>query len=323
MQDTPHRLHHIPCARSEIAAQPPSGSKPQSLRLWQLALSAMLASACISAAAQDPGKHGLDYTYAPGSPQYWRGMHSTLPGNFVFRKDPHIWVVSPELARKAGLPLEWASEELQGVSAAAWRMQPGEEQCGWGGNPRACKRDMVCTLDLYFDRQTQALPWAPNRLVADFYWQDVSSAWHLLPSLGWAKEANGDVGRGGESSPNYPNLGKSPFADPKTGEELKWYWAELEQGGVSVIAYDREMHGRYSFVRLSDYCGGAEPKRPMHVELRRTAANNFREVISTHHSVRLPISWLKRVWQATRQQQKQADEFYQNIWKQLNKGDSK
>jgi hypothetical protein len=74
--------------------------------------------------AQEPGKHGLDYTYAEGSPQYWRGMHSSRPGNFVFRKDPHIWVVSPEMAKKAGLPLEWASEELQGVSAAAWRMQP-------------------------------------------------------------------------------------------------------------------------------------------------------------------------------------------------------
>jgi hypothetical protein len=90
----------------------------------------------MAAQAQDPGKHALDYTYAEGSPQYWRGMHSTRPGNFVFRKDPHIWVVSPELGKKAGLPLEWTSEELQGVSAAAWRMQPGEEQCGWGGQPQ-------------------------------------------------------------------------------------------------------------------------------------------------------------------------------------------
>lgn len=274
--------------------------------------------------AQDPGKHGLDYTYAEGSPQYWRGMHSTRPGNFVFRKDPHIWVVSPEMAKKAGLPLEWASEDLQGVSAAAWRMQPGDEQCGWGGNPNACKRDMVCTLDLYFDRQTQALPWAPNRLVADFYWQDVSSAWHLLPSLGWAQEANGDVARGSVGSPNYPHLGKSPFADPKTGDLVEWYWAELDpQTGPRVIAYDREMHGRYAFVRLQTYCGGTEPKQAMHLELRRTAVNNFRQVLSVHHKVRLPQSWLRRVWQVSREQEAQAHEFYQNSWKQLNKGDKK
>ncbi len=275
------------------------------------------------AQAQDPGKHALDYSYAEGSPQYWRGMHSSRPGNFVFRKDPHVWVVTPEFAKKAGLPLEWASEELQGVTAAAWRMQPGEEQCGWGGNPKACKRDMVCTLDLYFDRQTQVLPWAPNRLVADFYWQDVSSAWHLLPSLsGGPREANGDVPRGSKWS-QYENLSKSPFTDPKTGEELKWSWAELDHGGARVIAYDREMHSRYAFMRLTDYCGGAEPTQTMHLELRRTAPNNFRQVLSLHHKVRLPLPWLKRVWQATRQQQEQTNEFYQNIWNQLNKGERK
>ena len=181
---------------------------------------------------------------------------------------------------------------------------------------------MVCTLDLYFDRQTQVLPWAPNRLVADFYWQDVSSAWHLLPSLGWAKEANGEVSRGSKSSP-HADLAKSPFADPKTGDPLKWSWAELDHGGVSVIAYDREMHSRYAFIRLTDYCGGAEPLQAMHLELRRTAPNNFRQVLSVHHKVRLPLPWLKRVWQATRQQQEQTQEFYQNVWKQLNKGDNK
>lgn len=277
-----------------------------------------------SALAQDPGKHALDYTYAEGSPQYWRGMHSTRPGNFVFRKDPHVWVVTPDFAKKAGLPLEWASEELQGVTAAAWRMQPEEEQCGWGGNPNACKRDMVCTLDLYFDRQTQVLPWAPNRPVADFYWQDVSSAWHLLPSLGWAQEANGDVARGSVGSPNYPGLGKSPFADPKTGDGLKWYWRENDAfGGPAIMAYDREMHGRYAFVRLHTYCGGAEPKQAMHMELRRTAPNDFQNVLSVHYTMRLPKSWLQRVWRATREQEAQTHEFYQNIWKQMNQGDKK
>jgi hypothetical protein len=82
------------------------------------------------------------------------------------------------------------------------------------------------------------------------------------------------------------------------------------------------MHGRYAFVRLQTYCGGAEPKQAMHLELRRTAANNFRQVLSVHHKVRLPRSWLQRVWQATREQEAQAHEFYQNTWKKLNKGDT-
>ncbi len=280
--------------------------------------------------AQEPGKHGLDYTYAEGSPQYWRGMHSSRPGNFVFRKDPHIWVVSPEMAKKAGLPLEWASEELQGVSAAAWRMQPGDEQCGWGGNPNVCKRDMVCTLDLYFDRQTQALPWAPNRLVADFYWQDVSSAWHLLPSLGWAQEANGDVARGSVGSPNYPHLGKSPFADPKTGEELLW--------DTQVIAYDREMHGRYAFVRLSVGCLGdlgTEPHRlrKFYLETKASRSERYAQMGRSterpdlakfvHHSISLPASWDKRVSPIRKAFLQGTENFYQNTWNNINKGDNK
>ena len=40
------------------------------LALWVLVVST-------AAQAQDPGKHALDYTYAEGSPQYWRGMHSS------------------------------------------------------------------------------------------------------------------------------------------------------------------------------------------------------------------------------------------------------
>ena len=283
----------------------------------------------VMAMAQDPGKHALDYTYAEGSPQYWRGMHSTRPGNFVFRKDPHVWVVTPEFAKTAGLPLEWASDELQGVTAAAWRMQPGEEQCGWGGNPNACKRDMVCTLDLYFDRQTQVLPWAPNRLVADFYWQDVSSAWHLLPSLGWAKEANGDVSRGSKSSPN-PSLDKSPFADPKTGEALLW--------DTQVIAYDREIHSRYAFVRLSLGCVGelgAEPHKSRKFNLETKASRSERNsemgrsterpdlAKFVHHTIALPAAWDKRIGPFRKAFMQGTENFYQNTWNTINKGDTK
>lgn len=293
-------------------------------------LGVLAAMAAATALAQDPGKHALDYTYAEGSPQYWRGMHSSRPGNFVFRKDPHVWVVTPDFAKKSGLPLEWASEELQGVTAAAWRMQPGEEQCGWGGNPKACKRDMVCTLDLYFDRQTQVLPWAPNRPVADFYWQEVSSAWHLLPSLGWAQEANGDVARGSVGSLNYPNLGKSPFADPKTGEELLW--------NTSVIAYDREMHGRYAFVKLSLGCMGSlgsEPHetRKFRLETKTSRSDRYSEMGRSterpelakfvHHTFTLPASWDKRIGPIRKAVMQGTEDFYQNSWNTINKGDTK
>lgn len=272
-------------------------------------------------------KNGQSYTYAEGSPQYWRGLHSRSLGT-VFRRDPHIWVVSPELAKKAGLPLEWASDELQGVAAAAYRMQPsGDEDCGWGGNLAACKPIMQCTLDLYFDRQTQKLPWAPSRPVADFDWQDVSSAWHMLPALGAAPEANGDRSRSTQKSPNYPSLGaRSPFADPKTGEELVW----APEGGPtgmngtrSVLAYDREMHGRYAYVRLDDSCGRTPGRYTNGQILHLMALTEQRTIKGVHHQIHLPVSWVNRVREFAKSYEKQDFEFNQNIWKQINSGDSK
>lgn len=295
-------------------------------------IAALLAGLCgAETHAQERGKNGESYTYAEGSPKYWRGLHSRSMGT-VFRRDPHIWVVTPELAKKAGLPLEWASDELQGVAAAAYRMQPsGDEDCGWGGNLAACKPIMQCTLDLYFDRQTQKLPWAPNRPVADFDWQEVSSAWHFLPALGWAVEPNGDVSRGSKKSPNYPELGaRSPFADPKTGEELVW--------NTSVLAYDKEMHGRYAFVRVHVGCDGdlgSEPHalrkfqletkqaRSSRIDTERTQPNRPDLDKNMFHEVRLPASWDQRIAPLRKAYVQGDSDFNQGIWKQINSGDTK
>jgi hypothetical protein len=244
-----------------------------------LFLKAGLLIACLSASqfgqTQEVGKHALDYTYAPGSPTYWRNSHSTRPGNFVFRRDPNVWVYTTEVAQRVGMPLEWASDELKGVAAAAFRMERdgAEEDCGWGGNPKACKPLVRCVLELYFDRQAHPLPWAPNRMVADFYWQHVSSAFHFLPSTGWGPGPNGDVSRAVKSSPNYPDLSRQPFADPQTGEELNFEPgldnpAGVRLGGNRVTAYDKEIHGRYSFVRVQKLCIDIPSLNPKGVTLQ-------------------------------------------------------
>ena len=289
---------------------------------------------CITASqfglAQEAGKHGLDYTYAPGSPTYWRNTHSTRPGNFVFRRDPNVWVYTPEVAQRVGMPLEWASAELKGVAAAAFRMERdgAEEDCGWGGNPKACKPLVRCVLELYFDRQAHPLPWAPNRMVADFYWQDVSTAYHFLPANGFEPTPNGDRSRGSEKSKNYPSLGaRQPFADPQTGEELFW--------NTRVTAYDKEIHGRYAFVRLELGCQGligSEPNanRTFRLETQRSrdARNGQNTIQSTAdanvlHEVLLPASWDRRVAVQRRTNRQHDEDFYKGIWNNLNSGDKK
>lgn len=276
--------------------------------------------------AQDIGKHALDYTYAEGSPEYWRTTHSTRPGNFVFRRDPNIWVYTPEIAKRVGMPLEWASDELKGVAAAAFRMERdgAEEDCGWGGNPKACKPVVRCVLELYFDRQTQSLPWAPNRMVADFYWQDVSTASHFLPANGFEPAANGDLSRGNRNSKNFPNLAaRQPFADPQTGEELIFANSH-SSAGWGVLAYDREIHGRYAFVRLDDGCGRPERDFSKGQVLQLRPGKRFGEVSKkVFHEVSLPASWTKRIRELTDKNWQQDNDFYKNTWNNLNQGDKK
>ena len=269
--------------------------------------------------AQDIGKHALDYTYAEGSPEYWRNTHSTRPRNFVYRRDPNIWVYTPEIAKRVGMPLEWASDELKGVAAAAFRMERdgAEEDCGWGGNPKACKPVVRCVLELYFDRQTQPLPWAPNRLVADFDWQGVSTAYHFLPAQGWAPAANGDLARGSKGSSNFPTLNRQPFADPQTGDELIFEPGADDPGGTrlgahKVIAYDREIHSRYAFVRLHKNCSDAATINPKGATLELGSRTKV------FHKVFFPSVWTKRLI-AIGEKSKQSDsDYYKGIWNEIN-----
>lgn len=281
--------------------------------------------------AQETGKHGADYSYAEGSPNYWRGMHSTRPNNFVFQRDPNVWVYTKEVAQRVGMPLEWASDELKGVAAAAWRMEPDSKgpQCGWGGNPKACKPDMRCVLELYFDRQAHVLPWDMRMQVADFYWQDVSSAYHFLPAQGFAPAENGDRSRGSFKSPHYPTLGsRSPFTDPNTGDELVW--------NTKVIAYDREIHGRYAFVRLDLGCQGQIGSEPNEGRVFRLETEKSRALrneqqkrdgvkdFKVFYEVLLPAAWDKRVATFRRENFQRDNDFYKNIWNNLNpQGDKK
>ncbi|MEY4419884.1 MAG: hypothetical protein RLZZ498_480 [Pseudomonadota bacterium] len=268
------------------------------------------------AQAQELGKHALDYTYAEGSPEYWRNTHSTRPGNFVFRRDPNIWVYTPEIANRVGMPLEWASDELKGVAAAAFRMERdgAEEDCGWGGNPKACKPVVRCVLELYFDRQTQPLPWAKDSLILDVArGSDGSSGQHFSP-----------VGRFSKDDP-MPRMGltRQPFADPQTGEELIFANSH-SNAGWGVLAYDREIHGRYAFVRLDDGCGRPERDFSKGQVLQLRPGKRFGEVSKkVFHEVTLPASWTKRIRELTDKKWQQDNDFYKNTWNNINQGDKK
>jgi hypothetical protein len=78
------------------------------------------------------------------------------PGKARYTKDPWLWVVTPEFARKFCMPPEFVSTELQGAEAIAYKMvqNQDEEVCGWGDNPDVCRRATEHRFEIYYKTGT-------------------------------------------------------------------------------------------------------------------------------------------------------------------------
>eukprot|EP01041_Mallomonas_annulata_P026777 gene26777-48206_t len=78
------------------------------------------------------------------------------PGKARYTKDPWLWVVTPEFARKFCMPPEFVSSELQGAEAIAYKMvqNQDEEVCGWGDNPDVCRRASEHRFEIYYKNGT-------------------------------------------------------------------------------------------------------------------------------------------------------------------------
>ena len=157
--------------------------------------------------------------------------------------DPNIYVYTPEFAKRFQMPLQWASDDLKGADAVAFRVMPYYKSCGWGGDPKACREDEVrCHMDVYFDHKRNPLPWDERMRPTDLDF-DTTSQWFI------GNVAN-RLMRPQTTLLGGPPLPRSPFTDPKTGKELGWqggyYRKANDRGGsfVGVRAYDREIfHG--------------------------------------------------------------------------------
>ncbi len=87
------------------------------------------------------------------------------PGKARYTKDPWLWVVTPEFARKFCMPPEFVSTELQGAEAIAYKMvqNQDEEVCGWGDNPDVCRRATEHRFEIYYKTGT-----IPKRVEAPY-----------------------------------------------------------------------------------------------------------------------------------------------------------
>jgi hypothetical protein len=235
----------------------------------------------------------------------------------VFRRDPNIWVYTTAVARDTGMPMEWASDELKGVVAAAFRREPegAEQDCGWGGNKNACSPVMNCVLELYFDRTVQKLPWRDGSPVVDFNVDRATSVDH-----------GGFIGidRLTRVPSRKPNIffSRTPFTDPETGKDLYWQSVGARQGTgrLQTMAYDREIHGRYSYLKLNHGCGGHPFVNGQTLNLQLEDKMTFK-VDKVLYEIYLPAAWSSRAGEVVKQDREQEHNFYKGVWEGMPKGD--
>lgn len=287
-----------------------------SSRIVQLTLFLTVASA--SAIAQDlptsaaPAIAASEIAAVP--PKMSRYVATHEGSRSVFRRDPNIWVMTPEVAERSGMPIEWASTELKGVAAAAFRREPegAEQDCGWGGNKNACRPVINCVLELYFDRNTHLLPWRGAAPVADFNTYRGSS-WKHLYFGGVPDPISGATGRRNQL------FALGPFTDPDSGLELFWWWTSpvymAGTGKSRVMAYDREIHGSFSYLKLETGCTGKDLNGDTLALQLRDARSN---VVKKFHEIYLPASWTKRVDALSKSMRQQDESFYKGVFESIN-----
>ncbi|MFY7905974.1 MAG: hypothetical protein ACOVO0_07510 [Burkholderiaceae bacterium] len=234
----------------------------------------------------------------------------------VFRRDPNIWVYTTQVARDMGMPMEWTSDELKGVVAAAFRREPegAEQDCGWGGNKNACSPVMNCVLELYFDRTVQKLPWREGSPVVDFNAARATSADH------GGFIGTDQVTRVPSRRPNI-YFSRTPFTDPETRKDLFWKSAGAPHGTgrLQTMAYDREIHGRYSYLKLDHGCGGHPFANGQTLQLSLIDKMSLK-VEKVLFEIYLPAGWSERAGVVVKQDREQEHNFYKGVWEGTQKG---
>jgi hypothetical protein len=79
------------------------------------------------------------------------------PGKTRYAKDPFLWVVTPDFAKRFCMPPEFVSADLKGAEAVAFRIvkKPDDEYCGFGGNAEACSAPVELRFEVYIKRDVK------------------------------------------------------------------------------------------------------------------------------------------------------------------------
>ncbi|MBC3873680.1 hypothetical protein [Undibacterium flavidum] len=90
----------------------------------------------------------LEQSYRSCPSGYYNGPRL---GRVRYTKDPWIWVVTPEFARRYCMPEAFIDPELKGAEAVAVKIreEQDEEICGWGDRVEVCNKARSLRFEIY------------------------------------------------------------------------------------------------------------------------------------------------------------------------------
>ena len=233
--------------------------------------------------------------------------------------DPNVYAYTAEFAKRFEMPSEWIAQDLKGADAVAWRMMPSYQECGWGGDPKACRQVMECSIDLYFDHHRNPLPWDLRR--PERYTFIFGSSIRFLSNAPRREALN---------HPNYPvakrklheparpgdhwSADDSPFIDPQTGKGLSiQYFSDLGArsgwGYIPFTGYDKEIFPGIALVTVLDpSCDGNKAAYVFATGGLDTPLDLKNKAVV--HAALLPQIFRDRITQAAKDHQDRQEAFF-------------
>ena len=178
-------------------------------------------------------------------------VNQTFGGQSFF-KDNNVWVYTPRFAETFGMPPADVDPGLQGIEAAAFRVEDTSYGlCGMGGKPENCKEHYRCITDIYVDERQHPLPWSTAQQ-ADWLADYNSLRWLRTPK---EKGITPQVSPGVIPNRAVSSFTLRPFSDPETRKEANFFKnANGSENLVMVFGYKRNAIANLTLVTLSHRC---------------------------------------------------------------------
>ena len=239
-------------------------------------------------------------------------------GGKSFWKDNNIWVYSRNFAEMFGMPASGIAEDIQGIEAAAFRVEDaGYRLCGMGGSAENCfpSQDR-CMLDIYIDERKFPLPWAYPEQKADWYEYYNSAQWLRVP-----KEEDPLNKPTDRIIPNKRFQGdrrlRAVFADPESKNEAALY--TKGSCGIALVGYKRLDKKGLSQLTLDTFCDVSD-KRLSHLMLATTEDSCYfgdPPPKKVFHNMVIPKAFITRAGERLSVHKKETQEYLKGLYQSM------